>query len=284
MMRTSHTTPNDRARHPWDHRPPEPDHPASRPIRWVVRLVALALVALSLYPAIGEDEAADVQVDCGPASVGIATECTATITLAGGTVSTSETGILPDQGRRVRQRARWSALDRRRCSASPAVRRHHGRRAPVPGERGRHEGRESEPRAVRLRERHAHTQHHPARGPVLPRCHRGADRDRRSVAREHLDEPREPGVADHAVRRGHDGAHAVRLRRRVPRRPRPRRPPVQHLRTMHRPPHRTCIHRRRLGARHLRARSIDQGPQWASHRRERSLGAAPSISPHLHPR
>ena len=56
-----------------------------------MRLVALALVALSLYPAIGEDEAADVQVDCGPTSVGIATECTATITLAGGTASTSET-------------------------------------------------------------------------------------------------------------------------------------------------------------------------------------------------
>ena len=94
-MRTRHTTPNDRARHPWDHRPPEPDHPASRPISWVVRLVALALVALSLYPAIGEDEAADVQVDCGPTSVGIATECTARITLAGGTVSTSETGSSP---------------------------------------------------------------------------------------------------------------------------------------------------------------------------------------------
>jgi hypothetical protein len=79
-MRTRHTTAND-ARHPWDHRPPEPDHPASRPIRWVVRLVALALIALSLYPAIGEDAAGvDVAVSCDPTIIGVATNCVATLT------------------------------------------------------------------------------------------------------------------------------------------------------------------------------------------------------------
>lgn len=59
-------------------------------------LLALSVTALSIHAAIGEGEAADVQVACGPTSVGIATECTATITVAaGGTVGTGVTGSFP---------------------------------------------------------------------------------------------------------------------------------------------------------------------------------------------
>jgi hypothetical protein len=66
--------------------------PTARVVRWVVLLLVLGLTAFSLEAAIGEDAGAvDVAVQCGPTSVGIATECTATITLTGGTASTAET-------------------------------------------------------------------------------------------------------------------------------------------------------------------------------------------------
>ena len=70
--------------------------PAARVVRWVVLLLVLGLTAFSLEAAIGEDAgAADVNVVCGATSVGIAAECTATITVAGGTASTGETGSFP---------------------------------------------------------------------------------------------------------------------------------------------------------------------------------------------
>ena len=59
--------------------------PVARAVRWVVLLIVLGLTAFSLEAAIGEDEGSvDVQVACGPAPVGIATDCTATITVRTG--------------------------------------------------------------------------------------------------------------------------------------------------------------------------------------------------------
>jgi Hypothetical glycosyl hydrolase family 15/Bacterial Ig domain len=70
--------------------------PAARVVRWVVLLLVLALTAFSLEAAFGGDAGAvDVAVQCGPTSVGIATECTATITLAGGTAGSEATGSFP---------------------------------------------------------------------------------------------------------------------------------------------------------------------------------------------
>ena len=95
-MRTRHTIPNDRARHPWDRPAPEPGHPATRPLRWAARLGLLALVVASLYPALGLDsEAVDLQVACAPTSVGIATECTVTITVDSAPVIMAETSSFP---------------------------------------------------------------------------------------------------------------------------------------------------------------------------------------------
>jgi hypothetical protein len=87
---------HDRARHPWDRPTPERSRPAAARIRWGVRLVVLGVVAISLYPAIGEDAGAvDVGVQCGPGIVGVATECTATITLEGGIDLPDGTGAFP---------------------------------------------------------------------------------------------------------------------------------------------------------------------------------------------
>ena len=77
-MRTRHTIPNDRARHPWDRPAPESRHPATRPLRWVARLGLLGLIAVSVYPAIG-DTGVDAAVTCDPTRVGVATTCQATI-------------------------------------------------------------------------------------------------------------------------------------------------------------------------------------------------------------
>lgn len=100
MPARTHAVPPDAHRHPYSHAltgaPPRHERPpAARVVRWVVLLVVLGLTAFSLQAAIGEDGAVDIHVDCDPTSVGIATECTATITLAGGTVSTGETGSFP---------------------------------------------------------------------------------------------------------------------------------------------------------------------------------------------
>ena len=85
-MRTHRPIANDPARHPWD-RPPT-GRPTAPPIRWVVRLVALGLVALSLYPALGEETPSiDVAVSCDPATVGVATRCVATLTRTAGDTS-----------------------------------------------------------------------------------------------------------------------------------------------------------------------------------------------------
>ena len=71
---------------------------AARVVRWVVLLLALSLTALSLQAAIGEDAGTvDIAVDCDPTSVGIATGCTATITLAEATIGTGGTGSFPVQ-------------------------------------------------------------------------------------------------------------------------------------------------------------------------------------------
>ena len=78
-MRSRPPVPNDRARHPWDH-PVSPPTPGRSARRWIVRAVVLSFIAVTLYPALGESESVDVAVDCGPAMVGTATQCTATIT------------------------------------------------------------------------------------------------------------------------------------------------------------------------------------------------------------
>ena len=95
-MRTRHAIPNDRARHPWDRRVPEPDHPATRPLRWAARLGLLALLAASLVPALGLGSGAvDLQVACASTSVGIATDCTATITADAAPAPVEDTASFP---------------------------------------------------------------------------------------------------------------------------------------------------------------------------------------------
>jgi hypothetical protein len=95
-MRTRQTIPYDRTRHPWDRRAPEPGHPATRPLRWVARLGLLALAAASVYPALSLDSGAvDLQVACAPTSVGVPTDCTATITAGAAPLPMGETGSFP---------------------------------------------------------------------------------------------------------------------------------------------------------------------------------------------
>ena len=99
MPARTHAVPPDARRHPYSHvltgAPPRQKRPVARVVRWAALLLALGVTALSIQAAFG-DGGADVQVDCGPTAVGIATECTATITVAaGGTVTTGVTGSFP---------------------------------------------------------------------------------------------------------------------------------------------------------------------------------------------
>ena len=88
-MRTRPPVRNDRARHPWDH-PVSPPTPGRSASRWIVRAVILSLIAVTLYPALGEDaQSTDVSVSCEPGIVGAASRCTATLTHVGNSDSSS---------------------------------------------------------------------------------------------------------------------------------------------------------------------------------------------------